>query len=84
VGRRAGVIAQGTADTTVRKSPSNSARPLCEQRTPVSFIELKGVNHTFAAKNSVGAPLDGRALQRRARAVRLRSLAIGSQAQNTS
>jgi len=51
-------IAQGTADTTVRPEITKQfGEALCKQGTPVNFIELKGVNHTFAAKNSVGQAL---------------------------
>jgi acetyl esterase/lipase len=51
-------IAQGTADTTVRPEITKQfGETLCKQGTRVSFIELAGVNHTFAAKNSVGQAL---------------------------
>jgi len=51
-------IAQGTADTTVRPEITKRfGEALCKQGTRVSFIELPGVTHTFAAKNSVGQAL---------------------------
>jgi len=47
-------IAQGTADTTVRPAITvKFAKALCRQGARVHFIELPGVSHTFAAKNSV-------------------------------
>jgi acetyl esterase/lipase len=52
-------IAQGTADTTV--SPDVTKRfgkALCAQGTRVSFIDLPGVTHTFAARDSAGAALN--------------------------
>jgi acetyl esterase/lipase len=51
-------IAQGTADTTVRPEITKQfGETLCKQGTRVAFIEMPGVNHTFAAKNSVGQAL---------------------------
>lgn len=48
-------IAQGTADTTVRPEITKRfGEALCAQGVPVSFVELQGVTHTFAAK--VSAP----------------------------
>jgi len=47
-------IAQGTADTTVRPTITKQfGEHLCKQGTRVSFMLMKGVSHTFAAKNSV-------------------------------
>jgi len=47
-------IAQGTADTTVRPEITKQfAEALCKQGARVRFIWLKGVGHTFAAKDSV-------------------------------
>ena len=46
-------IAQGTADTTVRPEITKQfADLLCKQRTPVHYLQLNGVNHTFAARDS--------------------------------
>ncbi len=51
-------LAQGTADTTVRPEITKRfGEALCKQGTRVSFIELPGVTHTFAAKNSVSQAL---------------------------
>ena len=51
-------IAQGTADTTVRPEITKQfGDHLCSQGTRVSFVELPGVSHTFAAKQSVHAAL---------------------------
>ena len=51
-------IAQGTADTTVRPEITKQfGEHLCKQGTRVSFVELPGVTHTFAAKNSAHAAL---------------------------
>jgi len=51
-------IAQGTADTTVLPAITKQfGVALCKQGTRVSFILMKGVTHTFAAKNSVGQAL---------------------------
>ena len=50
--------AQGTADTTVRPEITKQfGETLCKQGTRVAFIELPGVTHTFAAKDSVGQAL---------------------------
>ena len=60
-------IAQGTADTTVRPEITKQfGEALCKQGTPVSFVELPGVTHTFAAKDSgVSRPaMDDRPLPR--------------------
>ena len=47
-------LAQGTADTTVRPEITKQFGDyLCSQGTRVSFVELAGVRHTFAAKDSV-------------------------------
>jgi len=47
-------IVQGTADTTVRPTITKQfGEHLCKQGTRVSFMLMKGVSHTFAAKNSV-------------------------------
>ncbi len=52
-------IAQGTADTTVRPNITKQfAIALCRQGTPVHYVTMPGVSHTFAAKNSVGYMLD--------------------------
>jgi alpha-beta hydrolase superfamily lysophospholipase len=57
-------LAQGTADTTVRPEITKQfGDALCKQGTRVEFVELLGVTHTFAAKDSAGAALswmDGR------------------------
>jgi pimeloyl-ACP methyl ester carboxylesterase len=51
-------IAQGTADTTVNPEiTTRFGEALCAQGTPVSFIRLPGVTHTFAARDSAGAAL---------------------------
>jgi len=51
-------IAQGTADTTVLPAITKQfGVALCKQGTRVSFILMKGVTHTFAAKNSVSYAL---------------------------
>lgn len=51
-------IAQGTADTTVHPEITKRfAEALCKQGARVHFILLKGVSHTFAAKDSVGQAL---------------------------
>jgi acetyl esterase/lipase len=51
-------IAQGTADTTVRPEITKQfGDHLCSQGAHVDFVELPGVTHTFAAKNSVQAAL---------------------------
>jgi alpha-beta hydrolase superfamily lysophospholipase len=51
-------IAQGTADTTVLPAITKQfGAALCKQGTSVSFMLMKGVTHTFAAKNSVGHAL---------------------------
>jgi hypothetical protein len=70
-------IAQGTADTTVRPEITKQfGDHLCSQGARVDFVELPGVTHTFAAKDSTPAALAwmGEALQRRAGAVKLRTL----------
>jgi len=47
------LIAQGTADTTVRPEITNQfGEHLCTQGTRLDLIWLKGVNHTFAARDS--------------------------------
>ena len=51
-------LAQGTADTTVRPEITKQfGDHLCSQGTRVSFVELPGVTHTFASKDSVQAAL---------------------------
>ena len=50
-------LAQGT-DTTVRPEITKQfGDHLCSQGTRVSFVELPGVTHTFASKDSVQAAL---------------------------
>jgi len=51
-------LAQGTADTTVRPIITKQfGDHLCAQGARVEFVELPGVSHTFAAKDSVQAAL---------------------------
>jgi acetyl esterase/lipase len=51
-------IAQGTADTTVNPEITKRfGEALCAQGVRVSFVELPGVTHTFAARDSAGAAL---------------------------
>jgi acetyl esterase/lipase len=51
-------IAQGTADTTVRPDITRRfGEALCKQGVRVSFVELPGVTHTFAARDSASAAL---------------------------
>ena len=51
-------IAQGTADTTVNPQITKRfAKALCAQGVRVSFVELPGVSHTFAARDSAPAAL---------------------------
>ena len=51
-------IAQGTADTTVLpRITKQFGERLCKQGARVMFVELPGVSHTFAAKNSVRTAL---------------------------
>jgi acetyl esterase/lipase len=51
-------IAQGTADTTVNPAITKRfGEALCSQGVPVSFVELPGVTHTFAARDSANAAL---------------------------
>jgi acetyl esterase/lipase len=51
-------IAQGTADTTVEPAVTKRfAEGLCAQGARVSFVELPGVTHTFAARDSANAAL---------------------------
>ena len=51
-------IAQGTADTTVRPDITKRfGEALCKQGVRVSFVELPGVTHTFAARDSASAAL---------------------------
>jgi len=46
-------IAQGTADTTVDPPVTKRfAKALCAQGVPVMFVELPGVSHIFAARDS--------------------------------
>lgn len=52
------LIAQGTADTTVRPEITKQfGRALCKQGARVSFLLLPGVGHTFAAKASASQTL---------------------------
>ena len=47
------LIAQGTADTTVRPQITKQfGEALCKQGAQLDFIWLKGVSHTFAARDS--------------------------------
>ncbi len=51
-------IAQGLADTTVEPAITrNYGELLCRQGTPVDFIEMPGVDHVFAARDSVNRAL---------------------------
>jgi len=51
-------IAQGTADTTVNPAITKRfGEALCAQGVRVSFMELPGVTHTFAARDSANAAL---------------------------
>jgi dipeptidyl aminopeptidase/acylaminoacyl peptidase len=51
-------IAQGTADTTVEPAITKRfGEALCAQGARVSFVELPGVTHTFAARDSASAAL---------------------------
>ena len=51
-------IAQGTADTTVEPAITKRfAEALCAQGTPVTFVSLPGVTHTFVARDSANAAL---------------------------
>jgi acetyl esterase/lipase len=51
-------IAQGTADTTVEPAITKRfGETLCAQGVRVSFVELPGVTHTFAARDSASAAL---------------------------
>jgi acetyl esterase/lipase len=70
-------LAQGTADTTVRPEITKQfGDHLCGQGARVDFVELPGVSHTFAAKDSAPAALAwmGERFRWRARAVKLRAL----------
>ena len=52
-------IAQGTADTTVRPAITKRfGEALCAQGVRVSFVELPGVTHTFAARDSAAAAIN--------------------------
>jgi acetyl esterase/lipase len=52
-------IAQGTADTTVNPAITKRfGEALCAQGVRVSFVELPGVTHTFAARDSANAALN--------------------------
>ncbi|HSB59657.1 MAG TPA: alpha/beta fold hydrolase [Methyloceanibacter sp.] len=52
-------LAQGAADTTVRPEITKQfGETLCKQGTRVEYVVLPGVDHTFAAKDSVGKALD--------------------------
>jgi acetyl esterase/lipase len=47
-------LVQGTADTIVRPAITKQfAEALCKQGAKVMFVEMPGVTHTFAAKESV-------------------------------
>jgi len=51
-------LAQGTADTIVRPYITKQfGEALCKQGAKVMFVEMPGVTHTFAAKNSVATAL---------------------------
>lgn len=51
-------LAQGTADTIVRPYITKQfGKALCKQGAKVMFVEMPGVTHTFAAKNSVSTAL---------------------------
>jgi len=51
-------LAQGTADTTVwPKITKQFGDALCKQGAKVMFVELSGVTHTFAARDSVNTAL---------------------------
>ena len=51
-------LAQGTADTIVRPYITKQyGKALCRQGAKVMFVEMPGVTHTFAAKNSVATAL---------------------------
>ncbi len=51
-------LAQGTADTIVRPYITKQfGDVLCKQGAKVMFVEMPGVTHTFAAKESVSAAL---------------------------
>jgi acetyl esterase/lipase len=52
-------IAQGTADTTVHPEITKRfGEALCAQGVRVSFVELPGVTHTFAARDSAAAAIN--------------------------
>jgi acetyl esterase/lipase len=51
-------LAQGTADTIVRPYITKQfGKTLCKQGAKVMFVEMPGVTHTFAAKESVATAL---------------------------
>ena len=51
-------IAQGSADTTVDPQVTKRfAKALCAQGVPVSFVELPGVSHVFAARDAAPAAI---------------------------
>jgi len=51
-------LAQGTADTIVRPEITKQfGNHLCKQGARVMFVEMPGVSHTFAAKESVSTAL---------------------------
>jgi len=51
-------LAQGTADTIVRPYITKQfGNALCKQGAKVMFVEMPGVTHTFAAKESVATAL---------------------------
>jgi acetyl esterase/lipase len=51
-------LAQGTADTIVRPYITKQfGKALCKQGAKVMFVEMPGVTHTFAAKESVATAL---------------------------
>jgi len=51
-------LAQGTADTIVRPYITKQfGKALCKQGAKVMFVEMPGVTHTFAAKESVSTAL---------------------------
>ena len=52
------LIAQGTADTTVRPEITKQfGEALCKQGARVDFIWLNGASHTFAARDSASQTL---------------------------
>ena len=57
-GRSTGLYAQGSADTTVDPQVTKRfAKALCAQGVRVSFVELPGVSHIFAARDAAPAAI---------------------------